>query len=172
MATTGGKALFGPLGVLGMEEAGKKIAAENNIEDPAVQVGRNLLTAAEKRYGVVEASMSPIKTDVTDVTHLAHAATGTDILLDVQSYGQSFNFFPDRPKHYWLQTMLNVRVIDVPNARLIAEGHCAVSSRNDSDSPTYDELLADKAARMKAVFNAQSEQCSAKFKSEVLRIDE
>jgi hypothetical protein len=172
MASTAGKALFGPLGVVAMEEAGKKIAADNNIEDPAVLVGRDLLVAAENRYGAVAASMPPIQIDITDVTKLAHAAAGADFLLDVQSYGQLFSFFPGRPTYYWLSTTLNVRVIDIPHAKLIAEGHCAVDTRKDPDPPTYDELLADKAARMKAVLNAQSEQCLAKFKKDVLMIDD
>lgn len=97
--------------------------------DPAVRVGRDLLAAAEKSYGAVTAVVSTIQVDVADVTKLAHPAAVADSLLDVRSYGQLFSAFPNKPTHYWLGTTLNVHVIDVPNARLIAEGYCAVNTR-------------------------------------------
>jgi hypothetical protein len=85
--------------------------------DPAVRVGRDLLAAAEKSYCAVTAVVSTIQVDVADVTKLAHPAAVAD------------SAFPNKPTHYWLGTTLNVHVIDVPNARLIAEGYCAVNTR-------------------------------------------
>lgn len=170
IAATAGKAAFAVLGAVAMEESGKTIVAENAIEDPATTVSRDLVTAAQSHYGIVPASTPPASIDTTDVTQLAHAAKGADYLLDVQSYGQSFNYFPTDWSHYWVSTIINVRVIDVPKAKLIAEGHCAVDTRNDATHPTRAELLADGAARLKAILDAQSAQCSLKFKREVLRI--
>ena len=68
MAETAGKAMFGIFGVTAMEESGKIIVAENAIEDPATTVSRELLAAAERRYGVVAASMAPVPIDTTDTT--------------------------------------------------------------------------------------------------------
>lgn len=172
VAGTAGKAMFGVLGAVAMEESGKAIVAENAIDDPARTVALDLLAAAEKRYGVVAAPMQPIAIDTTDVPQLARGAKGADLLLDVQSYGQSFMAFPVDWSHYWVGTMINVRLIDVPRARLIGEGHCNVDTRKDPNPPTRSELLESKAARLKAVLDAQSAQCAAKFRTEVLRIAE
>lgn len=170
VAATAGKAAFAVLGALAMEESGKTIVAENGIEDPATTVGRDLLAAAESHYGVVAAPVEPVPIDTTDTAQLAHAAKGADFLLDVQSYGQAFNYFATDWSHYWVSTIINVRLIDVPNAKLIAEGHCAADTRNDASPPTRAELLADKAARLKAMLNAQTAQCTSRFKRDVLKI--
>jgi len=170
VAATAGKAMFAVLGAVAMEESGKTIVAENGIEDPATTVSRALLAAAESHYGIVTAPMGPVPIDTTDISQLARAAKGADFLLDVQSYGQSFNAFPTDWSHYWVSSIINVRLIDVPKAKLIAEGHCAVDTLNDASHPTRAELLADKAARLKAILDAQSAQCASKFKREVLRI--
>jgi hypothetical protein len=73
--------------------------------------------------------------------------------------------------HYWVDTLINVRVIDVVNASLIAEGHCVADTRKDPDPPTYDQLLTNHASRFKAILDAQSDECASKFKREVLKIE-
>jgi hypothetical protein len=170
MAETAGKAAFGLFGVAAMEENGKTIVAQNGIADSATTVSQDLLAAAQRRYSVVPASMAPIPIDTTDISQLAHAAKGADFLLDVQSYGQSFMYFPTDWSHYWVSTVINVRIIDVPQAKLIAEGHCAENTRNEPSPPTRDELLADKAVRLRTILDAQSAQCASKFRREVLKI--
>lgn len=172
MAGTAGKAMFAVVGAVAMEESGKAIVTDNAIDDPATTVARDLLAAAEKRYGVVAAPMQPIVIDTTDMSQLARAAKGADLLLDVQSYGQSFMYFPADWSHYWVSTIINVRLIDVPRAGLIGEGHCDVNTRKDPNPLTRSELLEDKAARLKAILDAQSAHCAAKFRAEVLRIAE
>lgn len=172
MAGTAGKAMFAVVGAVAMEQSGKTIVTENAIDDPATTVARDLLVAAEKRYGVVASPMQPIAVDTTDILQLVRAAKGADLLLDVQSYGQSFMYFPADWSHYWVSTIINVRFIDVPRAKLIAEGHCEVNTRKDRNPPTRSEMLENKAARLKAILDAQSAHCAAKFRTEVLKIAE
>jgi hypothetical protein len=172
MAATTGKAMFGVVGAVATEESGKAIVTENAIDDPAKTVGSNLLAAAEKRYGVVAAPMQSVVIDTTDVSQLARAAKGADLLLDVQSYGQGFMCFPTDWSHYWVRTIINVRLIDVPRARLIAEGHCDVDTRKDPNPPTRSEMLEGNATRLKVILDAQSSHCAAKFRTEVLKIAE
>ncbi len=170
MATTAGKASFALIGALAMERAGNALVTREGIADPAVEVGQALLAAAEKTYGVVPAPGDPVKIDTTDIAQLARAAKGADFLLDVQSYGQSFSYFPTDWSHYWVMTMLNVRLIDVPGARLVAEGHCAPSTHDDANPPDYDTLVGNHATRLKATLDAQRDRCIAMFKQQVLKI--
>jgi hypothetical protein len=172
LASTAGKAAFGLLGVAAMQKAGSTLVTEDQLADPAVEVSQALLSAAEKAYGVVPAPVGPVSIDTTDVAALARAAKGADYLLDVQSYGQQFAYYPSDWSHYWVAININVRVIDVPGARLIAEGHCAPNSRDQPDPPNYDTLVGDHGARLKAMLDAQRDQCIAQFKKQVLRIEE
>jgi hypothetical protein len=68
MAGTAGKAMFAVVGAVAMEESGKAIATENAIDDPTTTVARDLLAAAEKRYGVVVATTQTIAIDTTDIS--------------------------------------------------------------------------------------------------------
>lgn len=169
-AGTAGKAMFGLLGAAAMAEAGSAIVQENGIANPATAVGDELLAAAEKHYGVVKASMASIPIKSTDPAELAAAATGADFVLDVEDNGQSFFYYPTSWTHYWVATNINVRVVDVHKSKLIAEGHCAVNSQQDPNPPTKDELLANKAARLKSLLDSQAAECAGKFKREVLKI--
>jgi hypothetical protein len=170
MAATAGKAMFAIAGAFAMAASGNSIVAENGIGDPAPMISQDLLTAAEKRYGVMAASMAAVPIKSTDTAELARAATGADFLIDVECNGQSFSYFPTDWTHYSVGSDFSVRVIDVRKAKLIAEGHCAVDSRSETNHPTRDELLANKAVRLKATLDAQSAQCAAQFRREVLKI--
>jgi hypothetical protein len=174
-AMTGGKALllgFGPIGGAiagaGMASAGKSIITENGIEDPAPRLDQDLLKVAGVQYGAVAASIAPVSVDTTDVGKLAQAAVGADLLLDVQCYDRGMML--RGLHHYDVHSSINVRVIDVHAAKLLAEGHCRQTTDKEPNPPTYDELLAEKAARLKAILDTQREACSTKFSTEVLNI--
>ncbi|TLY65930.1 MAG: hypothetical protein E6K46_12920, partial [Gammaproteobacteria bacterium] len=48
---TAGKMMFGLIGAAAMVEAGRKLVAENSLEDPAPIVARSLQQAAMDHYG-------------------------------------------------------------------------------------------------------------------------
>jgi hypothetical protein len=170
MAMTRGKAYFGVLGVAAMVEAGQSIIKENDIQDPAPIVNHALLLAAEKQYGVVAATTAPVHIDTTDVSKLVEAANGADVLFDVQQVGAGFRYLPFKYGQYVVESSFKFRIIDVHARKLIAEGFCAQSTKDEPTHPSDDELLADKAARLKATFNAQREQCTNQFATQVLSL--
>jgi len=94
VAMTAGKAAFAVVGAVAMIEAGKTIVKENDVQDPSPVLTQGLLSEAEQRFGVVPAANTIVAVDTTDIPKLAHAASGADLLLDVQSMGSQFRYFP------------------------------------------------------------------------------
>jgi hypothetical protein len=62
---------------------------------------------------------------------------------------------------------MDARLIDVRTEKSITDSYC---TQHANSHATYNELLADKAARLKALLSAQRDSCLAQFKVEVLNI--
>lgn len=167
---TAGKAAFALVGALAAVEAGKNLVAENEIEDPAPIVARDLLELLRKQYGVVPANLPAVKVDTTDVRELARAVSSADLVIDVQSLGAGFNYFATDWGHYWVNSALILRVIDVRTGEALAGGSCRRDSRSDPNPPTKDELLAKKAERLKAILSAQRDACRDELAANVLHV--
>jgi hypothetical protein len=170
VAMTPGKAAFAMIGAALMIEAGKAIVQENDIPDAAPIVDHALLIAAQEHYGAVPATTVPVQIDTTDVIKLADAAKGADILFDVQGVGSQFRYKPLNFSWYIVDSKYKFRIIDVHARKLIAEGFCFQSTKDDPTPLSHDELLADKAARLKAILNAQRDQCTNQFANQVLSL--
>ncbi len=170
VAMTPGKAMFGMIGAAAMIEAGNMILDENNIRDPAPLVNRALLTAAQKQFGVVPATTAPVHIDTTDVNKLAAAAGSADILFDVQNVGRGFRYMGFKFGSYAVESSYKFRIIDVRAKKMIAEGFCFQSTKDDPNPPSHDELLADKATRLKAILDAQQDVCTNQFATQVLNL--
>jgi hypothetical protein len=91
---TAGKAAFALVGAVAMSEAGNAIVKDNGIDDPTILLVQNLTSEAEVRFGAVAATPSSVAIDTTDLAKMAHAASNADLLLDVQSLGSQFRYFP------------------------------------------------------------------------------
>ncbi len=167
---TPGKAVFGLIGAAAEIEAGKTIVAENDIKDPAPIVDHTLLLAAQKQYGIVPATTPPVHIDTTDVVKLAQAAAGADVLFDVQGVAATFRYLPTKWGKYVVESSYKFRIIDVHARKLIAEGFCAKSTKDEPVPPSYDELLADKATRLKSILDSQRDACTNQFATQVLNL--
>jgi len=159
VAMTAGKAAFGLIGAAAAVESGKSIVTENGIKDPAPEVARALVQVAQQRYGVVPAAIGPVKTNSTDIAAVAAAAHGADLLIDVQSLGESINYFPTNWSHYWVSSGLVLRVIDVRRGVVLGGGMCHRDSRHDSSPPTRDDLLAAHGELLKQMLGVQWDSC-------------
>jgi hypothetical protein len=170
VAMTAGKAAFALVGAVAMIEAGNAIVKDNGIDDPTTLLGQNLISEAEVRYGVVAATPPSVAIDTTDLAKMAHTAGYADLLLDVQSLGGQFRYFPTDWSHYAVDSAFKVRLLDVHSAALIAEGFCRQTTQKDASPPTKDELLADHAARLKAILAAQRDACLQQLKKDVFGV--
>jgi hypothetical protein len=165
--TTAGKAGFGMIGAFAMIEAGKKLVAENGIEDPGPPLAQALRAAAVAKYGVVPATAAPVAVNTDEVAKLVQAARGSDLLLDVQVLGTGYRYLPLNWSHYVVDSSYVLRLLSVADGKVLGSGRCVQSTPDDHDLPTQDELLADKAARLKSVLAMQRESCLQQFKQQV-----
>jgi len=147
--------------------AGAKLRADNAIEDSALRVARNLFRAAQQQYGVIAAAdvVAPRLANPKDLTR---AAQGVDLVLDVSATSSIVKKpFSSR---YWVNTNMFGRVIDVQTGKVFGDTLCQMARGGDPDAVTYDELIADDAARLKAILAREADACLAKFTVDVLRI--
>lgn len=167
---TAGKAAFGLIGVAAAVSAGNDIVKRDNIPDPAQQVAHDLLQIAEKQYGIVPASLAPVRVDTRNIADLASAARGADLLIDVESTGQGINYFASDWSHYWLQSGLILRVIDVHTATVVGQAVCGQNTLHQPNPPSRKDLLANDGQVLKSMLAAQSDACRDQFANTVLRV--
>lgn len=168
-AISRGKAMFGVIGGVAMIEGGRELVQEDDIQDPTPVLSRALILAAQTQYGIVPASTAPVQIDTTDVLKLADAASGADVLFDVQQTGSQFRYIGFSSR-YVVESGYKFRVIDVHSRALIAEGFCFKSTKDDPTPTTHDELLANKGALLKQTLDVQRDQCASQFEAQVLNI--
>ena len=166
---TGGEFIVGATsGLLEPGNApGAKLRADNAIEDSALRVARNLFLAAQQQYGVIAAA-DVVAPRLANPKDLARAGQGVDLVLDVSSTSSVVKKpFSSR---YWVNTNMFGRVIDVHAGKAFGDSFCQMVRGGDPDAVSYDELVADHAARLKAILAREADTCLGKFKVDVLGI--
>jgi hypothetical protein len=168
-AMTAGKATFAMLGAVASISSGNEIVAKNNIEDPADYISEKLNTTLSAKYGSRVSSKSvSVKED--DVQAISKNNPDIDLLLDIRTINWSFIYFPTTWNKYRVIYSARLRLIDVKGKRVMAEGFCARVPDETPTSPTYDELLANNAERLKKELRNAADFCVAEFKSKVLQL--
>ena len=169
-AMTAGKAAFGAIGAAAMISAGNTIIEENDVADPANQIGVELAKLLADKYQLPEASRSelPVKGLKTQTVVDTYANTG--MVLDVQTINWSFGYFPTKWGKYRVIYSAKLRLIDSDSGNLLAEGFCDRIPEYDENAPSKDELLADSAARLKEELSLAAGSCIDQLKSNVLQL--
>jgi len=122
------------------------------------------------RYGVATAPLAPLSLDSDDAATIARAGRGADLVFDVQQTGGSLEPLLTQAGRYFVTSDLRFRVIDVASGHVLGDASCVRTTQLDPDLPTRDHLLADHAARLKAILGAQRDFCLEFFKVQVLRL--
>ena len=152
-AVTAGKAAFGLIGATAMIVKGNNIIEENNVEDPAAYIAKELAGDLANAY-----SMTVIA-----------AGSGADVMLDVQTVNWSFAYFPTDWNSYRVIYSAKLRLLDNKSRKMLAEGFCARVPDKADSAPGYAELMADQAARLKQELTAGADHCIAEFRSKVIK---
>ena len=163
-----GKMALGLLGGGVAAAAGKQIVEQNGIENSAPKLANALFEATQAHYGVIAAELAPLALDSTDVAAVARAGRGADLVFDVQPMRSSLEPLLTQTGRYFVTSDVMFRDIDVASARVLGEAPCGRTTQLDSNLPTKDELLANRAARLKATLDAQRDFCLEFFKMQVL----
>lgn len=168
MAQTAGKALFGLVGAAAMIEAGDRIVAENDVDDPAVYIANVLAADLARESGlVVDASLDAV-TDSKDVAELAGEYQQYDYLLDVRTVDWSFGYFATDWNNYRVMYSAKLRLIDTRNREVVAEGFCSRIPEKSDGAPSHEQLLANQAQLLKSELSLAAEHCIAELGAKAL----
>jgi hypothetical protein len=161
-AMTYGRAMIGGLiGAGVMLSEGNAVIAQNDVPDPAQAVAAKLapmLSAKLMAPGVNFLKDRDAKGDTEDV--LSAAVNQNGVVMDVETINWSFLYYPLDWTHYRVVMVMRARIIDAQSGKRLAQAPCQYLS-NENSPPTYDEMLADHAAKLKSMLAAGAEICAA-----------
>ena len=169
-ALTADKAMFALVGAVASISAGNKIIFQNNIEDPANYIQAELAKEISTSYNLKINTEEVKKIDTSKVSKIAENFPESDLVLDIETTNWSFVYFPTDWDNYRVLYNAKLRLIDTKSSSIIAEGFCSQVPKQTDSSPSYDELLANKAERLKQELKVAANKCISEFKTNVLGI--
>lgn len=153
-------AIGGAIGGSVATDNGNQLVRDDAIPDPALNISAKVRPQVE---GLLKPSaenvLSDVNTKLTDEAALSKAAGNSGVVFEVQTVNWGFIYFPFST-HYRATFAMRARLIDANTGKRIAQAPCAYQSDEDG-APTYDEMLADQGARLKAMLSAGTDVCLA-----------
>jgi len=169
-AMTAGKATFALLGAGAMIVAGNKIVADNNIADPADVLEQELVPAVIKHYGMqLKEGPAPV-IKASKPKDIAASQKDVDYILDVQSAGWMFAYYPTSWDTYWIGYTGHVQLIDRASGKQLADAFCNANTNKHPVSPTKDAMLANNAQLLKDVTHGLGWNCVQLLSKEEFRL--
>jgi hypothetical protein len=163
---TPGNSALGLLGGLMNVADGDKLARENQLQDPAPALAQTLLKTLASSFGAQPLSQ-PVNGDTDSAAELAAQGGTARYLLDVKTQW-SMRYFSMDWKHYNVIYGARVRLIDVAARSVVAEMECERES-GKANAPSYDELMARQAARLKREMAIGANTCLQTVRGAMLR---
>ncbi len=171
-ALTADKAMFAVVGAFAAHEKGRQIVAENKIEDPSRRVERKLVQYLRRHY---QTRANPKVLDFTqkdkpdDLGAWAKANNTGGIIVDVETRGWGFNYFPTTWTRYRVGYSGLVRIIDAKTGKVFVQYMCQAGGPETAEvAPTYDEMMGNRAAHLKKLLKERADKCVDQVKSKVL----
>jgi hypothetical protein len=168
-ATTPARAAFGGLGAGIIISEGNRIIKENGVQDPAVYIAHTVASDFQGRYNTrLSPKGAPVTSD--EVADLVKNANGSDLVLDIRTINWSLVYFPTSWGKYRVIYSARLRLVDAKSGRVLAEGGCHRVPEHSAQSPTYDELVTNSAARLKQELKTAADFCIGEFKAKTLAL--
>ena len=166
---TPGKGAFAMIGAVAAIADGKRLAKEHGLEDPADTAAAELASDLARARGGTVAN-SPILLDDDHKDLVSSNIEKARFIVDVAATGITAAYFPFDWTHYGLTYSSAFRVIDGSTGAVLAKGRCGLKAKKTPESPTYDELMANDGARLKAMIGDANSTCLAQFKPATLGV--
>jgi hypothetical protein len=167
---TPAKATLGLIGAAMMVSEGNKTVATNKIADPAIAIADALSGAMRTAHGV-QVVAPPVRIDSEDPARIAELAKGkARYVLDVRTLMWQMGYFPTDWTHYRVIYTAKARLIDVDTKSVVAEGFCKQIPDSNTNAPSFDDMLALGAARLKAINAANVQACAESLGRDMLAL--
>lgn len=157
----------GLLGALVARDQGNRLVRENDISDPAGDMGKKLIKDLSDKYSLSVLSVGDIQ-ESDDILDLTKQYENADYILDVRTVGWGFSYFPTDWNNYWVVYRAKMRLIDVKSKELVAEGYCSTPMEETPQSPSYEELVSNGAVGIKEELQKAANDCLSQFKANLL----
>jgi len=177
-ATTSGGvavgALFGAVGGAAMAiraiNEGNALVKVNQITDPADSIALSLTNSLATSASATV--VGPVVAAGAKPADIAAAAPGAHYVVDVRTIGWGTMYYLADLSRYGIIYQARMQVIDTTTKAVVAEAYCIQRpvKGQASTAPTYNELVADGAAKLKAMLAQASENCAAQFRTEALKL--
>ncbi len=164
--TTPAKASFAIIGAVAAIEAGGKIVAENDIENPANAIAKDLALAYAKANGYRLADAALV-VDKDPPAPKSGEPQGARYIVDVGPPGMNLIYFGLDWAHFDLIYSDRASVTDMTSNKVVAKGRCFLPTKKRPDLLGHDALLADKAAELKKLIQAKAAECEDKLKADL-----
>lgn len=168
-------AIFGAIGGAAMAikaiNDGNELIKLNQIGDPAEIIAENLTKSLASSQSATPAS-APVVVQNEDPAQIAANGAGARYIVDVRTTSWGTLYYSTDWSHYGLLYGAKLRLIDASSSKVVAEGFCFIKPEKTpgQQAPTYDELTANGAEKLKAMISAAVDQCTTKFKTETLKL--
>jgi hypothetical protein len=169
-AMTAGKAMFAMLGAAAMISAGNDIVKENDIDDPARYIQAELAKALNINYGFALSESAAVKVKTDKPAKITAAFADSDLVLDLETINWSFAYFPTDWDNYRVIYSVKLRLFNTKTNSIVAEGFCSRVPEEDDTAPSYEELLANKAERIKQELKIAADKCISELSANVFSI--
>lgn len=158
-----GNAAFGAIGGVMGAANGKTIVRDNQISDPAGEMAHDLAgELAQSR----SARLADAPVPTGDKAAAAQASRAYSHVLIVDTLYWGFTYFPTDWFHYNVLYTSRLRLLDTASNESAAVKTCSwESDKAGSGRFTHSELMADKAALLKAQFAKAAETCADQFRT-------
>ncbi len=145
-----------------------RLANSNAIKDPAVLISQQLSAAMVSKLGMAALGQRQVLQDSPE--KIAKACPDADYAVDVRTIGWGFCYFPVNWGTYRVFSSAQLRVIDCKSGQVVASGTHQVIPDKQPNSPSYDELTEQNAARLKSELEKNARQTTAHFAREILKL--
>jgi hypothetical protein len=166
-----GKIIPFPLGLIGMMQ-GNALRRESGLEDPAVKIANALTKTLSRRYGLqVRDPIVAMEPPEPDAPTPDPAPPRSDLVLTVSTVSWEVRLMTSDLQRYEVVYQARLELVDARDQRVLAAGDC-VGGNNESDAPTYFELVANNAAALKRLFAEAADYCTDEYRNRLFSIFE
>jgi hypothetical protein len=157
-AMTADKAAFGGLGAAAMISKGNEIIQENKVQDPAATIGATLVQDLATKYGLI-VQQPTVRTAAKKPSEIASVYKDADLVLDIQTRGWGFAYFPLDWNNYYIMYSAKLQLIDTKQGTVLAVGSFAYDSKDNEKHPSYKQLTDNQAEGLKLEIIKARNQC-------------
>lgn len=169
-AVTPGKAAFGMIGAAAMIMEGNSQIRNNQVPDPAEQIGHDLAATLGSKLGMRVVANGGHTTSGQGAAVVAREHSGARYVVDVRTINWSCAYYPFGWGSYRVIYSAKLRLIDTQTAAVLCEGFFSRIPNDQSKSFSYDELMNNQAAGLKAELAKAGQEAIAFFRNEILRL--